>query len=184
MCNETAQERAWKAYCEMMSRQDMPIISDEPPELPFGPIRPSERAAVISAAPGGSTLEVLPWGWKKADAKGLVLWIRAKNRRDPPLTRGVVPIERFYEYRGAKAPKDKFEFTPALNEPIGMAVIKKDGRWAHMTTEPGPEVFGIHKRQPALLRLSQWPRFLTAPTWPHDLLAPTEAGTLKALQVR
>ena len=65
-----------------------------------------------------------------------------------------------------------------------MAVTLRDGRWAHLTTEPGPEVAPVHGRQPAILRLSDWRRFLTDTAWPADLMEPTPQGTLKALQVR
>jgi putative SOS response-associated peptidase YedK len=184
VCNEFAQERAWKAYCEMMAREALDVITPEQPDLPFGSIHPSERALVISAAPGGAALELLPWGWKKIDAKGLILWLKAENRRDPPTARAIIPFDRFYEFRGDNPPKDKIEFSPAINEPLGMAAIKRDGRWAHLTTEPGPDVLGYHKRQPAVLRLSDWPRFLAKTDWPGDLMQPLPAGTLRALQVR
>lgn len=67
----------------------------------------------------------------------------------------------------------------AINEPIGMAVTLRDGRWAHLTTEPGPDVVPIHKRQPAILRLSDWRRFLTDPARPADLMAPTPMARCK-----
>ena len=35
MCNEFAQERAWREYSEMMQREALKIITPEPPELPF-----------------------------------------------------------------------------------------------------------------------------------------------------
>lgn len=184
MCNEFAQERAWKAYCEMMALEAVKVVTPEPPELPFGARRPSEEALVIRAAPGGVALDLALWGWKKFDGKGLILWIRSENRRDPPASRGVVPLDRFYEFGEGKPPKPKFEFSPAVNEPLGMGVIWRDGRWAHLTTEPGPEVAPVHNRQPALLRASDWPRFLMQADWPADLMDPFQAGTLKAHQVR
>lgn len=184
MCNEFAQERAWKAYCQMMQQEAIEVVTPEQPDLPLGSVKPSEQALVVSAAPGGVALDLLPWGWRKQDGKGLILWLRAENRKDPPQARGIVPLTRFYEYRGDKPPKEKWEFRAAINEPIGMAVITRDGRWAHLTTEPGPDVAPIHGRQPALLRLSDWPRFLTQTEWPGELMAPTPEGMLKAVQVR
>lgn len=184
MCNEFAQERAWREYSEMMQREALKIITPEQPDLPLGAIRPSEQALILSGAEGGFALDLLPWGWKKHDGKGLILWLRSENRKDPPATRGIAPLTKFYEFRGDKPPKEKWEFRAAINEPIGMAVTKRDGRWAHLTTEPGPDVAPIHGRQPALLRMSDWRRFLTESDWPADLMEPTKEGALKAVQVR
>jgi putative SOS response-associated peptidase YedK len=184
MCNEFAQERAWREYSEMMQREALKIITPEQPDLPLGSIRPSEKALVFTGAADGLALDLLPWGWKNADGKGLVLWLRSENRKDPPSARGIAPLTKFYEFRGDKPPKEKWDFRAAINEPIGMAVTLRDGRWAHLTTEPGPDVAPIHHRQPAILRLSDWPRFLADPAWPGDLMVPTPAGTLKAVQVR
>ncbi len=88
------------------------------------------------------------------------------------------------KFRGDKPPKEKWEFRAAIHEPIGMAVTMREGRWAHLTTEPSPDVAAIHKRQPAILRLSDWPRFLTEETWPMDLMEPSPEGMLKGVQVR
>jgi len=184
MCNEFARERAWRVYCEMMAREALQIVSDEPSALPSGSVHPSEPAAIITAAPGGSRLDLVPWGWPPWSGKGLVINVRSETRKDPPAARGIAPMDRFYEFRGAKPPKAKFEFAPAVNEPLGFAVILKDGRFALMTTEPGPDVYGFHNRMPVTLRASDWPRFLTSASWPADIVAPAPAGTLRSLQVR
>jgi putative SOS response-associated peptidase YedK len=184
MCNEFAQERTWRAYCEMMAAEALEIVSDEPTALPSGSVHPSEPAAIITAAPGGSRLDLVPWGWAPWNGKGLVINVRSETRKDPPAARGIAPMDRFYEFRGTKPPKSKFEFTPALNEPLGFAVILKDGRFALMSCEPNPDVQGIHSRMPVTLRASDWRRFLTSPLWPADLAAPASADTLRSLQVR
>jgi putative SOS response-associated peptidase YedK len=185
MCNEFAQERAWREYSEMMQREALKIITPELPDLPFTATRrPTDPALVIRAAPGGVALDIIKWGWPKPGSKRPILWLQSEHRRDPPETRGIVPIERFVEYRGDRAPKEKFEFWPAINEPMGMGVIIRGDRWAHLTTAPGPEVAPVHDRQPALVRLTDWGRFVTQAAWPADLMAPTPEGTLKALQVR
>ncbi len=195
MCNEFAQEKTWAQYCELMAHEAAEIFSEPPPELPFGSIRPSERAAILAAAPPGSgkeagtRLELIPWGWTPAGGKGLVINIQSEKRRDPPAMRGIAPMDRFYEFRGDEAPqksklKSKFAFTPAVNEPLGFAVIVKNGRFALLTTSPNPDVAPIHGRMPVTLRLRDWRRFLTAGAWPADLTAPAQEGTLQALQVR
>ena len=195
MCNEFAQEKTWDQYCELMAREAAEIYSEPPAELPFGSIRPSERAAILRPSQGsgiaaaGTRLELLPWGWTPAGGKGLVINIQSEKRRDPPVMRGIAPMDRFYEFKGDKPPqkgvlKSKFAFTPAVNEPLGFAVIVKNGRFALLTTAPNPDVAPIHGRMPVTLRLRDWRRFLTAGAWPADLAAPAEEGTLQALQVR
>ena len=186
MCNEFAQEKTWEQYVELMAREAAEIFSDPPPELPFGSIRPSEQAAILAASPGGGTrLDLIPWGWTPpGGGKGLVINIQSEKRRDPPAMRGIAPMDRFYEFKGDKPPKSKFAFTPAVNEPLGFAVIVKNGRFALLTTTPNPDVAPIHGRMPVTLRLRDWRRFLTAGAWPADLTAPAAEGTLQALQVR
>jgi putative SOS response-associated peptidase YedK len=196
MCNEFAQEKTWQDYVELMGREAAELFSEAPEALPFGSIRPSERAAVLRAPPlsgvmqgsgegAGTRLDLLPWGWAPpGGGRGLVINIRSENRRDPPAARGVAPMDRFYEFRGEKPPKSKFAFTPAVNEPLGFAVVVKDGRFALLTTAPNPDVAPIHGRMPVTLRLRDWRRFLTAGAWPADLTAPAAEGTLQAAQIR
>jgi putative SOS response-associated peptidase YedK len=191
MCNEFAQEKTWEQYCELMAREAAEIFSEPPPELPFGSIHPSEPAAILAASPaGGTRLELIPWGWTPAaGGKGLIINIQSEKRRDPPAMRGIAPMDRFYEFKGDKPPqkgmlKSKFAFTPAVNEPLGFAVIVKHGRFALLTTAPNPDVAPIHGRMPVTLRLRDWRRFLTAGPWPADLTAPAAEGALQVLQVR
>ncbi len=185
MCNEFAQEKTWRHYRDLMAGEGAEILSEPPADLPFGSIRPSENAAVLGATPGGTRLDLLPWGWTPpGGGGGLVINIQSEKRRDPPLARGVVPVDRFYEFRGAKAPKSKFAFTPAVNEPLGFAAVVKNGRFALLTTAPNADVAPIHGRMPVTLRLGDWRRFLTACAWPAELAAPAPDGTLQAIQVR
>ena len=169
-----------------MAREAAEIYSEAPGELPFGSIRPSENAAILSAGQGGGTrLDLLPWGWTPgAGGRGLVINVRSETRRDAPAARGIVPMDRFYEFKGDKPPKAKFAFTPAVNEPLGFAVVVKNGRFALLTTAPNADVAPIHGRMPVTLRLRDWRRYLTAWAWPAELAAPASDGTLQAIQVR
>lgn len=139
MCNEFAQERAYKAYCELMQREALGIISPtHEPELPFGSIHPSDPAVIVSAAVAGSVLELIPWGWPPRGGKGLVINVRSEGRSDPPSARGIAPFNRFYEFADGKSPKPKFELAPIGNEPLAFPVIKRDGRFAaHHRTGAG-----------------------------------------------
>lgn len=184
MCNEWAQERAWRAYCEMMAREALDIQNSEPLELPFGSMRPSDPAPIIVGTPGGSRLELIRWGWPKADGKGLLLNVQGEKRHDPPEARGLAPFTSFYEFGEGKAPKPKFEFSPAVNEPLALAVILSGGRYVLATTEPSEEVHCVHHRMPAVIRASEWRRFLTDQVYPRHLMAPPPPGVLRSVQVR
>jgi len=186
MCNEWAAERVWREYCEMMAREEMAIISDELPELPLGSIRPSDRAPVIRAAPGGSRLDLLAWGWPPPPRRGgLVINVRSETRKDPAEARGIGVFATFYEHRddgGRK--KSKFAFSPAINEPMALALVIRDDRFALVTSEPGPDVAVVHHRTPVVLKASDWRRYLSDPVWPTDLMQPPLFGTLKCVQIR
>lgn len=184
MCNEFAQERAWKAYCDEMQREALTIITPEQPNLPFGSVRPSDNAAIVRAVPGGAALELMPWGWTPGSGKGLIINVRAEGRCDPAVARGLALIDRFYEFKGDKPPKSKFEFSPATNEPVAFGVIIRNGRFTLATCEPGDDVRDIHDRQPIIIPATRWKRWLTEDDWPADLARPSPPGTLKSLQVR
>jgi len=185
MCNEFAQERTWRAYCELMKREALDIVNEQPETpLPSGSVRPSERAVIISAAAGGSVLELIAWGWPPFSGKGLLINLQSEKRKDPPAARGIAPMDRFYEFRGDKPPKSKFEFAALGNEPLGFAVVKKADRFALLTTAPNADVANIHNRMPVTLRARDWRRYLTQADWPADLAAPAQEGTLRSLQVR
>jgi len=184
MCNLYEQEKAWLAYCEFMQAEALPApLQADAPDLPIGSKRPSDPAAVILSAGGKPRLELLPWSWKRADGRPL-LNVTAERWKGPPAARGIVPIDAFYEYRGEKAPKQQWRFTPTANEPQGFAVAVQDGRYVLITTEPGPDVEPVHDRQPAILGLRDWHAWLSEPDWPRQLLKPSPAGALQAMQTR
>lgn len=152
-------------------------------ELPFGELRPSEAVPVIRGEGDEAHVELMKWGWQRAQG-GLVLWVQAEKRRDPPSARGLTPVDAFYEYRGDKPPKSQFRFTPLGNEPLAMVQIISGDRVAHATVAAGPDVAPVHKRQPVLVPRSSWRRVLLDPEWPGDLMQPTPGGSLRVEQTR
>ena len=182
MCNLQDHYQAWDAYAEYM--RDIAPLRGRPIALPQGPVRPSEPTPVVFAEGDGSRLELLPWGWKPASGKGLVINLRSENRRDGPAARGLTFPTAFYEYAGDKPPKAQWRFASATNEPIAFAVIRRGPAYALATCEPGPDVAPIHDRQPVILPRGAWRRWLTAADWPADLAAPSPAGALRAARTR
>jgi putative SOS response-associated peptidase YedK len=182
MCNLQDHYQAWDAYAEFM--RDIAPLRGPPVDLPQGPVRPSEPTPIVTADGEGSRLELLPWGWKPASGKGLVINLRSEGRREGPTSRGLTFPTAFYEYAGDKPPKAQWRFVSATNEPIAFAVIRRGGAYALLTCEPGPDVAPIHGRQPVILPRSAWGRWLAEPAWPADLTGPSPAGALRATRTR
>jgi putative SOS response-associated peptidase YedK len=182
MCNLQDHYQAWDAYAEFM--REIAPLRGPPIDLPQGPVRPSELTPIVSAEADGTRLELLPWGWKPASGKGLVINLRSEGRRDGPASRGLTFPTAFYEYSGDKPPKSQWRFVSATNEPIAFAVIRRGPAYSLVTCVPGPDVAPIHNRQPVILPRGAWRRWLTDPAWPGDLAAPSPAGGLRATQTR
>lgn len=182
MCNLQDHYQAWDAYAELM--RAIAPLGGEPIDLPFGPIRPSEATPIISATADGSRLDLVPWGWKPANGKGLVINLRSEGRGDPPAARGLAMPSAFYEYSGDKPPKSQWRFTSASNEPLAFAVIRRGGAYALMTCEPGDDIRPIHGRQPVILPRPAWRAWLTQAAWPGELIVPSPSGSLRAEQTR
>lgn len=182
MCNLYEQEQAWQAYCELMQRESWGDPGAAP-DLAGGQQRPNDPAGIITVSGGAPRLEVMPWTWPGFNGRP-VLNVTSERWKGGVAARGIAPIDAFYEYRGTKAPKEQWRFTPTSNEPQGFAVAIKDGRYVLISTAPGPDVAPIHDRQPAILGLGSWREWLTASEWPGELLKPSPAGALAALQTR
>jgi len=182
VCNLQDHYQAWDTYAEFM-REIAPLLGTAI-DLPHGPVRPSEPTPILSAEAGGSKLELLSWGWKPANGKGLVINLRSENRRDGPAARGLTFPSAFYEYAGEKPPKTQWRFTSATNEPIAFGVIRRGPAYALVTCEPGGDIAPIHGRQPVILPRDAWRRWLTDAAWPADLTIPSPPGSLRATQTR
>lgn len=183
MCNIYEHDLSWTEYSAHMQAVELGLVG-QPVEMEPRAVRPSEPTPVARAADGGARLDLLNWGWKAPGRPGLVINIRSEGRSDPTIARGIVVPQSFYEYRGDKAPKSQFRFTPLTNEPLAFAVLCRGDTYSLLTCEPGVEVAPIHNRQPVLVTRSDWRRWLTDPEWPGDLMRPSPPGTLRVEQTR
>ncbi|MBI1198504.1 MAG: hypothetical protein GC203_11635 [Phenylobacterium sp.] len=103
--------------------------------------------------------------------------------RSFPRGRCIVPVDAFYEFTGAKAPKSKWRFTSADGAFLGVAGLVRDDRFTLLTCPPGPDIAPYHDRQVVILPQGDWSAWLDlARAAPR--IAPAPAGALAVLQVR
>lgn len=193
MCNDYGNHVAYAEIAAAMRDLEMPIVSPSAaPNLePRSDIWPSETAPVIRRSSEGVELAQMRWGFDPSNPKGrLVINFRSDGRRFTNSRRCLVPASHFYEFKGRKAPKEKWKFTLG-----GESWFCFAGLWSEatmvapesftlLTTEPGPDVAPIHSRQMVVLRPNQWKSWLDLTQPEHELLAPLPAGSLEVERVR
>lgn len=132
---------------------------------------------------GTRQLEFFSWGlvpgWAKDtssanrsfNARGETLAIRTMFRTAFRRRRLLVPADGFYEWTAKTGPRHKVPhyFTRADGEPLAFAGLWEFWRSPEgeerrsatiITTAPGPDMDGIHDRQPVVLEPDTWDRWL------------------------
>jgi putative SOS response-associated peptidase YedK len=156
---------------------------------------PSQELLVIRQNPktGERSLDLLKWGlipsWTK-DPKGGRKPINAKSETVAQLPmfrdayrerRCILPVDGFYEWMATKGGKQPYAIAMKDRSPFGIAGIwenwkSPDGQWvrtfALLTTDANDLVARIHDRMPAILKRSDYERWLGPEPDPHDLLSP------------
>jgi putative SOS response-associated peptidase YedK len=181
MCNEFRSERSLDELLRMFGELSLPLDWEggAPNLQPRPSIRPTDPAPIVVGRDGGVRLRELRWGFP--GPRGPVINFRSDGRRFPS-GRCLVPIDGFYEFTGAKAPKSKWLFEAADGQPLGVAGLIRDDRFTLLTCPPGPDIAPYHDRQIAILPREHWAAWLGAGQEPP--IAPAPAGTLKVTQVR
>ena len=181
MCNEFRSERSLSELSEMFSELGRPLDWEggAPNLEPRPSVRPTDPAPVIIGRDGGVRLRELRWGFP--GPRGPVINFRSDGRRFPN-GRCLVPIDGFYEFTGAKAPKSKWLFEAAGGGSLGVAGLIRDDRFTLLTCPPGADIAPYHDRQIVILPREHWNAWLGPGQEPP--IAPAPAGTLKVTQVR
>ena len=193
MCNDYGNHVAYAEYAEALRRLHMPLVAPiAAPNLePRDDIWPTEIAPVIRRMDNGAELAQLRWGFEPLNPRGrTVINFRSDGRSFANSRRCLVPASHFYEFKGAKAPKEKWRFT--LNgEPwfcfAGLwreATDTAPESFTLLTTPPGPDVAPIHSRQMAIVRRADWQAWLDLTKSEEELLSPLGAGSLTVERVR
>lgn len=192
MCNDYGNYVPFSAYVEAFSETGLTLTTPAgvPNLEPRADIWPTEKAPVIRRTPDGVELVVLRWGFDPGRPKaGPVINFRSEGRRFGK-GRCLVPASHFFEFRGAKAPKEKWKFSllgedwfcfAGLWRPATASVPEA---FTLLTTEPGPDVKPIHDRQMVVLRRDDWRAWLDGTQPEAELLRPLPAGSFAVERVR
>ena len=149
------------------------------PNLEPGDYRIGDRAPIVVAGEDGLQLEIMPWAWSAPTGRP-VFNFRSDGRSFAGSTRCLIPADGFYEFTEPKVQgkKTKWLFTMADQPWFWILGIIRDGAFAMLTTEPGPDVAPYHDRQIVLLPPDAGVHWLDLSVTQDMMLAPSPADAL------
>jgi putative SOS response-associated peptidase YedK len=187
MCNEYQMILPFDDVIEAFNRTGSRLVF--PGGMPnFGPmasIRIGERAPIIALGPDGPELIMTPWAWKSPGGPP-VFNFRSDGRSFLNSARCLIPADGFFEFTAAETGqkrKTKWRFTLAGEPMFWIAGLIKDGAFAMLTTEPGPDIQPYHNRQIVVLRPNQADAWLSLRQPEGEMLRPSPVGTLEVEKV-
>jgi len=186
MCNNYASHVPANKLAEAFSQTAFPLRFDGgaiPNLEPREDIRIGETAPIITWD-DGPLLRQTKWAWKTPQGRP-VFNFRSDGRDFADSARCLIPADAFYEFTDAEPGqkrKAKWRFTMKGAEWFWIAGIVKDGAWAMLTTEPGPDITPYHDRQIVLLDRQIGADWLGL-QGPGHLLKPSPAGSLRVEKV-
>ena len=143
-------------------------------------IRIGDHAPVIWAGASGPEVRMTPWSWKGPGGRP-VFNFRSDGRSFANSQRCVIPADGFFEFTDAEPGqkrKTKWRFALQGQSSFWIAGLVKDGAFAMLTTEPGPDIAPYHDRQIVLLPKGSAADWLDLSRPETEMLRPTEAGRL------
>lgn len=188
MCNEFRYRGPPDTLHHEFSQQKLPVTwaaGQASNVEPRDSIRIRDTALVVGRAVEGVELAMLPWAWPGPGGKP-VFNFRSDGRSFAKSDRRLVPADGFYEFTAGdpKAKrKDKWLFTLAGEPWFYIAAIVRDGSFAMLTTEPGPDIRPYHDRQVVVLPRAQALAWLDLTLPEAELLRPLPAGSLDVEQI-
>ena len=187
MCNNFASHVSANRIVEAFSQCGSPLRFEGgviPNLQPRDDIRIGDLAPVVTWDEGPLLTE-LKWAWKSQQGRP-VFNFRSDGRSFEKSTRCLVPASAFYEFTDAEPGqkrKTKWSFTVANEEWFWIAALVKDGAWAMLTTEPGPDIAPYHDRQIVVLGIGDGLDWLTLQRPQNELLRPSTGGALSVGKV-
>jgi len=176
------------------------VAGNDLPESPRFNICPTNPVAVVTSE-GGRRLRAMRWGlipaWYKAVNDGpLIINARSDTVADKPAFREairqrrcILPASGFYEW-SAGPNGTRLPWYITRNDGAPMAFGALWSRWGDMdtvamvTVEGGPNMAGIHDREPVILEPADWPLWLgEAGHGAARLMKATPAGVMRAYRV-
>ncbi len=156
-------------------------------------IRISDMGPVMRATPNDNEIELtqMSFGLPSDHPKrGPIFNYRSDGRSFAKSRRGLVVASGFFEFTGAKYPKNKHRFTLSGAPFMAIAGIWREAQGNHaasfamLTTEPGQDIKPYHDRQVVVLRPEDWGAWIWLTKPEGELLRPLEAGSLAVETVR
>ena len=176
------------------------VIGNDLPPSPRYNICPTNPVAVVTSQ-GGRRLQAMRWGlvppWYKSLTDGpLIINARADTVAAKPAFRDAVrqrrcilPASGFYEWSaGPDSTRLPWYITLKDGQPMALAALYSPwgdmGTVAMVTVDGGPNMAGIHDREPVILAPGDWPLWLgEAGHGAARLMQATKAGDLQAHRV-
>ena len=177
------------------------VASNDLPNVPQFNLCPTEAVPVVTSEAGSRRLRPMRWGllpgWYKTPADGpLIINARSDTVAEKPAFREAIRQRRclvvasgFYEWSageaGARLP---WYITRADGAPMAMGGVYSPWQdrmtCAVVTLDAGPNMEGIHDREPLILDASDWPLWLgEAGHGAALLMKPTLPGVLRSYRV-
>ncbi|MEO6301139.1 MAG: SOS response-associated peptidase [Paracoccaceae bacterium] len=176
------------------------VPGNDLPEPPRYNVCPTDPVAVVTCE-STRRLRAMRWGlvpaWYKALGDGpLIINARSDGVATKPAFREairerrcIIPVAGFYEWSaGPNATRLPWYITRTDGQPMALGGLWS--RWgeidtcAMVTLEGGPNMTGIHDREPLILDPADWPLWLgEAGKGAAVLMKPAAAGALKAHRV-
>lgn len=187
MCNEYQLSLPLTEFVAVFEQAGDPVVFPEGlPNLgPLPSIRIGDRAPILRLGRDGPEAGLRPWAWRGAQGRP-VFNFRSDGRGFGGVDRCLIPADGFFEFTEAepgRKRKTKWRFTLADAPLFWVAGLIKDGAFAMLTTEPGPDIAPYHDRQVVVLRPEDGAAWLTASRPESDLLRPMPAGSLDVEKV-
>jgi len=140
---------------------------------------PTNKAPVILRQRDDTmSLEILQWGFKKWDGKGVVINARVETLQTKSMfakllaaRRCVVPASEYYEWKNPQ--KLKYHIKDKDDNLLFMAGLYQDGdkgrEFVIITKDATEEVARVHNRMPVLLRADHIEQWLSGKLSPDDI---------------
>lgn len=184
MCNEFQNRIALSDYFETFDILRIPLSWTDGGASnlqPLESIRISDRAPVVRWTGEAAELGVLPWSWKAPNGRP-VFNFRSDGRSFGGSERCLIPADGFFEFTAAEDPasrrKDRWRFAMTGEPWFWIAGLIRDGAFAMLTAEPGPDVGAVHDRQVVVLKRPQALDWLRLDRPEAEIFTPPPAGML------
>ena len=177
------------------------VAGNDLPQSPRFNICPTNAVAVVTSDNGSRRLRTMRWGlvpsWYTSPTDGpLIINARADTVAQKPAFREairqrrcILPVSGFYEWSaGPGRSRLPWYITRRDGRPMALGALYN--AWADIdtvamvTVEGGPNMAGIHDREPVILEAADWPLWLgEAGHGAARLMKPTVTGVIGAYRV-